>query len=440
MKNDRIKILQIITESPQTLDYTLPLFFNLKDKNNYDVVILYCCLNRKRLTKDSVYLKDIDKLFNVKSYDLSSFSNFPTSIFINIVRPILGASLANSLSTKNFILGIEIFGVKGLANLFTAFKKKIEDFIVRHTLEPAKLINTINPDIIFFDNRSKFKNLASEYIAKQIIKSKYKIKIIPHAPHGISSDDEFIPILTNHYPKNVEYWSSLKTAIPLWEKDSKILSEYRHVGLPPLDNHWYKFILQKRKLLRNKQYLTILYIPQKIREKGDRGLIPQFDLIDYEMELKNISKIVTDIDSQCIPFKLVIKPHPKISMNTIKSLIYELDHSSISCSFEPLFYQIEHSNFVISEFSTAAILCACFIPILIVDSKLECDVRNSWNVLDNLYGGINLRYNIDNLKITMGMCKESIEKKMVNNNRRHLESHFGDDSIKNIMQSIQTFL
>jgi len=102
----------------------------------------------------------------------------------------------------------------------------------------------------------------------------------------------------------------------------------------------------------------------------------QFDLIDYEEELRNILRIITDIDSQCKPFKLNIKPHPKILINTIRSQIHDAAHSSVSHSTEPLLYHIERSDLVISEFSTAALYGAYFIPTLVIDFKLERDVRS----------------------------------------------------------------
>jgi len=436
MENKKIKILQIVTETSQTLDYTLPYFYNLKKDNGYEVVILYCCLNRNRLTKGSVYLDDVDKLFNVKSVDLSDSDQFSSSISIRIVKKILGASLGNSLSIRNYLGSINIFGAKGVAYLFTSFKKNMEDFIVSRMLNPDKLIKQINPDIILFDNRLKFKNLASEMIGRYIATSNYKVKIIPHAPHGSTADDEFIPILENFYPKNVEYWSSLIKALPAWEKDFKKLSKYKHIGFPPLDNHWYKYVLDRRKLVKNNGYFNILYIPQKIKEKRDDSGIYQFDLIDYEEELRNILRIMTDIDSQCKSFKLIIKPHPKISINTIRSLIHDAAHSSISYSTEPLFYHMERSDLVISEFSTAALYGACFIPILVIDSKLERDVRRGWGILDDLYGGINFRYSSENLKNVIDMISSGSECRMINDNRKHFKLYFGECALNNIKKSI----
>jgi hypothetical protein len=435
MKNHKIKILQVVTVTSQTLDYTLPFFYYLREDNNYEVVILYCCLNRKKLTKGSVYLKDVDSFLNIKSVDLSDFTNFSSSFFIRVIRKMFGSSLGNSLSIKNYLGNLKMFGAEGVAYLLTAFKKNLEDFIVGKILKPDKLMNQINPDVIFFDNRLKFKNLASEMIGSYIAKSNYKVKIIPHAPHGNSSDDEFIPILENFYPKNVEHWSSLISAIPAWKKDSEKLSEFKHIGLTALDNDWYNYVFDKRKLLKKNECLNILYIPQKIQEKGDFSQ-NQFDLIGYEEELRNIINIISDIDSQCKSFDFVIKPHPKISINTVRSLIHDLAHSSISYSTEPLFFHMEHADLIISEFSTAALYGACFIPILIVDSKLEKNIRSGWTILDNLYGGIELRYSLKNLKNTIDIIQRGSEKNMVNNNRKHLELYFGNCSIQNIQKSI----
>ena len=148
----------------------------------------------------------------------------------------MGASLGKSLSIRNYHGSVNIFGAKGVAYLFTSFKKNIEDFIVSRELNPDILIKQIKPSVILFDNRSKFKNSASEMIGRYITTSNYKVKIIPHAPHGSTTDDEFIPILKNFYQKNVEYWSSLIMALPAWEKDFKKLSKYKHIGFPILDS------------------------------------------------------------------------------------------------------------------------------------------------------------------------------------------------------------
>ena len=397
---------------------------------NWEVKVLYCSINRDRISKRSEFLSNIDNNFSISSIDLSTFDEFSKSWRVKLFQLLVGSSISDSLSLKSFIKDFKIFGIGSIKFLFSGYKKKLEDHIINKLFDPESVLKALNPDFIFFDNRVVFKNKASLLIADYLANSNRKIIMIPHAPHGAAFDDEFFGIKQDLFPSHIEYWGCLNKAIPPKEFYNKgRQSTYYFIGLPALDESWKNSILKKRSSVALvKKPLYILYIPGKISEPYQNNKDHNIDIVAYEEELLTLKSILENLDNENIQYKLVVKPHPKISVNTINNLIFDLSHPSIVCSQEPLYLHMEYADFVISEFSTAVIYCACYVPIMRIKTKQERYFSNQWKYLDELYSGLGCTFSKNNTKRVLALLEdENLYSENVSENRKHLSKYFGNN-------------
>ena len=449
-------ILQIVIKNTSTLDYTLPIFWKLK--NGYPDIklsILYCVPNKCQILRDSQYFYRFFKLHSIKEYDFGDFikPNFRSLKWLYRYHH-SQSPWDRENETRSLVSSSSIFD--NIKYLYKRIKNKLINTLTstKRIVSFDKILDILCPDAVLFDNRTVTDFDGREHFYRYFEINKIPVILLPHAPHYRLPDD-FCPFdeKGKALPAYCIDWIPFKHATP-WVRLPHKSSQFQYIGHPLLDSDWCDNLFKNNKttessLKANSQLKCMLiirkFLPKGIQRTDDTDPFI-IDFEDFFPQLKSIAKALKDISKKV---ELIIKPHPSNNYNEVKKVFMESGIHNWRISPEPFFDLLPKIDFVISFCSTSLLFpIAWRIPTVILDSKLQRYVHRNWDKLKELYTGFQF-YQSDNSGLTESLKKitQLSDKKIngttlhANEDYQHLRRFFPDFStdraIDSIMKSIK---
>ena len=116
--NDK-HIVQIVIKNTSTLDFTIPLFWKIKEKYpKCKISILYCVFDKKEILRDSRFFTNFCKNYDIKEYDFSDFLKNSIIPLKSFFKAIFLKSKADKLSFYEIKENLKRFNIKALPEIF----------------------------------------------------------------------------------------------------------------------------------------------------------------------------------------------------------------------------------------------------------------------------------------------------------------------------------
>ena len=158
-------IVQIVIKNTSTLDFTIPLFWKIKQEYpKTKISILYCVFDKKEILRESKFFTEMCSELNINVYDFSDFSIGIVKSLKNIFKKIFIKSKADKLSFYEIKENIKRYNFQVLPDIFKLILTKMERYILKNSIDYKNILETLSPNIIFFDNRSVSNFVGREYI------------------------------------------------------------------------------------------------------------------------------------------------------------------------------------------------------------------------------------------------------------------------------------
>ena len=365
--------------------------------------VLCLSLNKNAFLKSSEFYFHEARKSNVEIYDLTDFLPFPHT-FKKTIRKFYNFSnydkilltLPYKYYSQNYILWlprlilylIKKYSIKDVANTIKVnFLQKFSILIVNRFFSFKKVLVKNKISLVSFDNRDYKRFLGAKSFFKGVVDSKTPVILIPHGPHYISPYHEFIPFLdsTKVLPSFVRHWQPYKNVkIP----ENKIIHkrQIKYIGYPGYDKDWLDN-------LRNKVFKSacvienVLFIIRRFEDRTD----PIFNQEDiYVPDENHILKIFNDLKGilkeKNIHPTIIIKPHPKNSINRIKKTFSKINYDNIVVTKEPMYSILPKVQLTLSTYSTSLLLSIVFeIPTVVIFTKSQIDDLSRWEEIKELY-------------------------------------------------------
>lgn len=423
-------LLQIVTKNTSTLDYSLPILWKTrKEYPEARIVVLFSAGNKKQLLRHSVFFTDFFVHHGIEVLDFSDFLKTKSGWFKKLWQKFTVSSPSDALS------------------FFDKIKHALEKRLASQFVDLSQVLPGLNPDIILFDQKTFTegfygKNIFYDYL----IWEKKPIVLMPHAPHFINPTDEYF----SFYEKNpditdlADFWKPFQFGKPEENLPTRA-SHFPFVGYPGLDAEWLEYLL-KGKTARTETTLTCLLVIRKFLPKG---FVRPENYDPFTLDYTDMKDFLTGVGQALkkngVTVKLLVKPHPSNNFKMTVDLFKTLDLPPWEISFEPFYGVLPQVDFGIGLFSTANVIPMLGgIPMILVNTKLHQFVHQSWDVLADMYRGLdNLASNSNELDVSLKNIVDHLYKGRPGDIYRdgaYLRKFFPDGSLAKIMSRIKTLL
>ena len=426
-----MKILQIVAKNTSTLDYSLPIFWALNNRNiKSDVTVLYCVGDKRRVLRRSTFFSKELRNIGAKELDYIDLLNFRSIFLESFLRRICQQSLSDQSSFYGLRFNcctISLF----LKTIIPFFQKKLlhvlecwlaqrlcfDDFFKRNA-----------PDLIILDNREDSRFAGAKSLFDVVFASSIPKIVMPHAPHFNNPGYVFSPV--NPYGKDFypecEAWVPFKFS-NTEQNHPSLTKHFYYVGYPGFDDEWIEHCKSYPKSKSKK--IVCLYIGRKFL---DRNVKKPDDLdyviMDYNSVFADLLSIKESFVRLGQKMTLIFKPHPSSNYKLVKKILDEVSFDEYKITHEPLFGQEAELDFVFSSYSTSTLIpVLAGIPTIVFNSKVQKRVNEEWCKVAEMY--IGLSYFIEPSELF-----ETIESLIGGNStqvrdKAHLREFFPDGAI-----------
>ena len=452
-------IVHIIPENSSSLDFTLPIFWKNsqleKPKFKFSVIFFY--LNKNAVLKHSKFYEQVATDAGVVFYDLTDFLLLPVflkksirelynysstdKIFISEPlnyyknKSIFWPFLLFKYLTQNYNLKIIVNTIK--IKILNEFAK----FILFLSFSFKRVTEKLNISTILFDNRGRKNFLASKDFFNTVDNLKIPVVLIPHGAHYRTPESGYCQFLPNKIalPSYCRHWMPFKYGEP-WKNNNTPKDQFKLVGYPGMDKDWLSYLKQKKG--ENKDRLNILYI---IRRYVDRTN-PMYKYYDYYIVDKKdvfspLEKLINIIKDENIDANIIIKPHPKNSIEELQNDFKSLNYQNIEISSEPIYKLCLKTDIAISLHSTILFIPILMgIPTIIINNALHEKVVTKWSLLKDVYN--NLSFFINDQKDLQKIFSKTInlflssKEDSCDNGIEHVYKYYNINSADYVLQDL----
>lgn len=392
-------IVQIMIKNTSTLDFTIPLFWKIKQEYpKTKISILYCVFDKKEILRESKFFTEMCSELNINVYDFSDFSIGIVKSLKNIFKKIFIKSKADKLSFYEIKENIKRYNFQVLPDIFKLILTKMERYILKNSIDYKHILETLSPNIIFFDNRSVSNFVGREYIYEYMYNKKVPTYLIPHAPHMRDAVSEFCPFdeRGEELPEFSYFMIPFKYGTPWIGKEDK-KQQFFVSGYPGFDSDWLEYCKsfnQKKTDTVNVLFVIRRFLAEGVKREKDTDPF----IIDYDEFIEPLNLIKQSIEKSGENIKLVIKPHPANNYNELERIMKKTNIQNWEITHEPMYALLSQVDIVCSLSSTILLVPALAkIPTIIFDTQLQRQIHRSWDKLAELYSGMNF-YLDDNSK------------------------------------------
>jgi hypothetical protein len=386
-----VHILQIVIKNTSTMDFSVPLLWKIRKENpHYKITVLYCVSSKKQILRESKYFSDFFAENTIVESDYSDYLKSNSLIIKNTWQKLFSMSMSDR---------IDFFSLRGMFKtqkyeafifciryIFQFMLRGFEKVIALHFIRTEDILPTLNPDVIFFDNRATSNFYGRTNFFNYFKENKPSIYLLPHAPHYIHPND-FCAFddQGEKLPGYCTYWYPFKPETP-WNAVPDKKNQFVYSGYPGFDDEWIDNIMSKRRVPRNGS-ITCLVIGRKFLPK-DYERPENYDqfTLDYKDMLSLFTNVAEHIREMNNNISLIIKPHPSSNYLLLNNLLEESGVEDYSISHEPFYSLMSQVDYVISPFSTSVLIPVMFgLPTILVKTELQEFVNNRWHVLEEIY-------------------------------------------------------
>mgnify|MGYP000524725066 CR=1 FL=1 len=436
-------ILQIVIKNTSTLDFSLPILWGLRQKYpNATISIVYTCLNKHQILRNSNFMRNFCVENKVQQYDFCDYI-FPVVAWL---APIFRHFFAGSYSDRLNISELKDARSNGfllvIKALLVPYVKIFDKIISSIFVDAEQILVGLSPDIVLFDNRSVTNGTAHEAIYKYLEAVRKPVVLLPHAPHYNGETAEFCRFDKDSddlMPDYTEHWMPFRYGEP-WKIAPSHHTQFIKIGYPGLDDSWWRYLLSRRKENTKIQCLVMSrkFLPENMMRPDG------FDesTLDYEEAfgfLKMLDEAVRNIN---IEIEIILKPHPSSSEPENMNMLRKVGLENYSISYESFFDLIPSIDIVVSQFTTALSLpIAAGIPTMLVETKLQRSVHRRWDILADYYS--NLKYYSQPYEFASKfdqLIAEACSSKKSNIDRQHLRKFFDDGSVEQAISRVEYLL
>ncbi len=409
-------ILQIVVKNTSTLDFTLPILWKLRARDqSCRISILYCVFDKRQILRSSRFYSNFFKRIHAEEYDFADFLKRPWHLTSWLLRALFSSAPADKVHLadlyRTYRKGRDNTDNRGLmaflvslfqryslvslvSNVFKNGLARVERAITPRLIHLDRILPTFNADTVLFDNRATTKFPGRELFFQYFSRIRRPVVLLPHAPHLRDPVSEFCPFDEHGevLPSYCNFWMPLRFGTP-WVKVPDKKDQFSYVGYPGLDSEWLDFLRKKRQATK----LKCLVIIRRYLEEGEKrpaDLDPY--IIDYDEFIRPMRLLAEAVKRTGKEIDVIIKPHPA---NNYKCLARDLKKVGLrhwSITHEPVFALLQEIDLVVSLFSTILLVPAMSgIPTLVLNSKLQRHVHEEWSLLRDLY--TNMEFYVEDL-------------------------------------------
>ncbi len=429
-----MRIVLIVFKNTSTLDFIIPFLWFLKKNNNLKSLdVIYFTGNSRQILRNGKFFSEFITDLGGKEHSLMKLS--PILRWFSFLFSHSASDTFNFEEVK-FITNAKLLKKLGLMTKFVVLKliKRFESILIKYLFPKTKLRELLQGSILLLDNRPNLEKFNEEKLYSILDEIRPRTILLPHAPHYIVSDLTFFPLSKKYgdFPSYCKSWVPFKeTEIKEYE------NQVDYVGYPGFDLDWKNHFLVDRKT----HHLRCLYVGRKFLDKD--MVIPEgynFVTLSFKEILKDLNEIARVFNSINIEIELVFKPHPSSNFNNVKAVLEESELDFWSITPEPFYSELKEIDFVITPYSTSALIPAIFgIPTIILSSKVQNIINDSWEQVEKIYRGLTYYIERDQLEITMLELKEN-NFSPIKKDEEHLRKLFPDGASMRGLNSLSSFL
>jgi len=428
-------ILQIVIKNTSTLDFTIPLFWKMKQEYpNVQISILYLAFSKKEILREGGFYSNFFKSHNINEYDLSDFIKWPKN------RTNLGKnSKADRLSLYEIKKNIKRFKISILKDIFIISLEKINEYFLQNIVNYRAIIRKINPDIYFFDIRKNSKFIGKNKLYKIFYEQEKPLYLIPHAPHMRDPISEFVDFdKCNQLPNFCRFWIPFKYGTPWLALTEDKKDQFFISGYPGFDDDWLTYC---RNLDNHKnEEINILFIIRRFLSKGvERSDEVDSFIIDYNDFMRPLAMIKESISRIDRDINVIIKPHPGNNYSDLTKAMNESGLKKWEISHEPMYASLPKVDIAISLASTTLLTPAFSnIPTIILNTDLQRQIHEIWVDLKDMYTGMHF-YLDDNSKFEQTLLT-IINENNFHQKEEHLRNFYDNNASELIIKRIRNEL
>ena len=177
-------ILQLVTKNTSTLDYSLPLLWELCEKNpEYKIFILYCVADKRKILRESRFYSDELKKIGATEFDFMSLLPKKIQWAEQFFRYFFKVSESDQKGFSDFRGTPNRWFIKKLSILFELSLAKLQIIIERLFLtlflHIDRMIDHINPDIVILDNRKSVSFIGDRILFNNIFERNIPKVVVP---------------------------------------------------------------------------------------------------------------------------------------------------------------------------------------------------------------------------------------------------------------------
>jgi hypothetical protein len=427
-------IVQIVIKNTSTLDFTIPLFWHIKNHHkNVRISILYCVFDRKEILRNSFFFTDFCREYDIQVYDFSDFLKWNNPLLKSVLKSVRNDRMT-FFEIKNKLKNINIGAFVDLTKLILY---KVKLIALRRSINFSSILPKISPDVVFFDNRNDTSFVGRSEIFSYLYNYKPPTYLIPHAPHMRDPISEFCSFdeRGDELPDFCYFMIPFKYGTPWIGREEK-KEQFFVSGYPGLDSDWLQYCGKIDSESQNKDAINLLFIirrflPEGVKRTADTDIF----IIDYEEFIGPLRLIKNSILKSGKNIHLIIKPHPANNYRELESVMKLEGIKSWEISHEPMYGLLSKVNVVCSLASTVLLIPAMAnIPTIIFNTKLQKQIHSEWGRLKDLYTNMHFYLNKNNKF-------QSVFFEIVNNidkeyNEKIIRELFEDSSSKNIVNKL----
>jgi hypothetical protein len=399
----KLKILQVVIKNTSTLDFSVPLFWHIRNKSkNAEITILFCMSNRYKILSKSEFYKREFKKIGVNELDFLHF--FPSKL--NRLKSILYSFFSNNDSNNNSFLDLYSStnsSIKKISNFVyyvgQKLRRSIENKVVMSYLDIDKEMRRIKPDVILLDNRNAVDFPGDSDLFHYIFQTfKSRVVLLPHAPHYLTSDYSHVnpnPFSDCNVEDKCDIW------MPFIKSDKpESSSQLYYSGYPGFDSNWIDYC---KSIEPKRHKISILYVGRKFLDRGTKR--PDnfnFVTMDYNNVLIHLNLIYDYLRESSVEFEFIFKAHPSSSSIMIDKALQESNMTNFTVSFDTSYSFLSYVDLVISPYSTALFSYAISgIPTIVIKSDMMDEAMSSWKSVAELYKNMSYYCNQEDIPSLM---------------------------------------
>ena len=384
------RILLTVLKNTSVLDYTLPLLWKIKQVYpGATVSVLYCTLDRRQILKESKFYSELFGTWDIQEYDFGdSLRDLETD----------SSTIGSPRVTETDAASSELLSVSGskVAALIGNVQSQLAQVLglTDPSVRVERILNSLNPDIILFDNRSVANFPGRNAFYAYCARSRKPVVLLPHAPHHTGTE-AFTPFDEHgeRLPDYCQFWMPFRFDRS-WQSLPRKRPQFAYVGYPGLDSEWLTWVQSGGVPVRKGAIghtsggapVRCLFIVRKFLKSGQTRP-PGHDayVFDYD-EFTYFLNLVGDAFRQVkVDIEILVKPHPS---NDLASLSEVFEASSISnwrIADDSIYTHLNQIDLVISLYSTTLLIPAMAgLPVILIHSRIQDEIHR-WDEMRQLY-------------------------------------------------------